>query len=184
MTKVCKICNKKIPIGRINILPTTSTCVDCSSETKYSAVAIIHHKTGNEVQIVKNADTAKEFVRLSKRSGFGTLQSISATKSRYGAINQTCNTISKSADFETFNKIGEEALFKFELKGLEYATKYLDSKLACNIISRHQYTKILQLIQVITTQDSELTNNNRKNTYIPVAKASDEILNIFKHWKL
>lgn len=179
-TRNCINCNLLIPVERINVLPNVRTCVNCSTSSKYTAVPVIHHKTGNEVQIVKNPDVAREFVRLSKRAGFGTLQSISSGKKTKSSTKFNSITISSDADLKTFNKIGEEALFKFELKGKEYALKFLNSMVLRRTISERQSVKIMNLIEMVTQPQ---TNNIQSSVKSEPDTVSEDIINAFKYWK-
>jgi len=176
----CITCNLLIPIERINILPNVQTCVNCSSSSKYTAVPVIHHKTGNEVQIVKNPDVAREFIRLSKRAGFGTLQSISSGKKMQSSTKFNSITISSDADLKTFDKIGEEALFKFELKGKEYALKFLNSMVLRRTISERQSIKIMNLIEMVMQPQ---TNNLQRILKTESVTVSEDIIDAFKYWK-
>ena len=76
MKKQCNVCFGPIPEGRLKVLPSTTTCVTCSTESKWSGVHVIHHKTGNEVEVIKNPQTAAEFHKLSTRAGFGTTRGL------------------------------------------------------------------------------------------------------------
>lgn len=77
---ICKKCRTSFPAQRYEL--GYSTCVDCSAEPKWSAVPIINHKTGNEVQIVKDPEDAAEFFAKSARVGFGTMRGMSSSYKR------------------------------------------------------------------------------------------------------
>ena len=47
----CKVCDKQIPQGRLKALPDTKTCTEHSNTFRYAGRMIIHHKTGNEIEI-------------------------------------------------------------------------------------------------------------------------------------
>ena len=68
----CKSCGNPMPDKRKEM--GYSVCVSCSTESKWSAVPVVHHKTGNEFQVVKDPEVAAEFVAKSSRCGFGTLR--------------------------------------------------------------------------------------------------------------
>jgi hypothetical protein len=59
-----------------------SNCVKCSTEEKWSGVQVVHHKTGNEIQVVKDPEVAAEFVAKSTRSGFGALKGMTGSWKR------------------------------------------------------------------------------------------------------
>jgi len=70
----CIKCNSQIPEGRIQILPNTKTCVNCSSAGKWYARAVITGKTTySEVEVIKDSDSIKEMRRYDSkgRTGFG-----------------------------------------------------------------------------------------------------------------
>jgi hypothetical protein len=60
-------------------------CLGCSKEPRWSGVPIINHKTGNEIQIVKDPEVAAEFMAKSARTGFGTLKGMSSSYKRPSA---------------------------------------------------------------------------------------------------
>ena len=70
----CIKCNSEIPEGRIQILPNTKTCVNCSSTSQWYARAVITGKTTySEVEVIKDTNTIKEMKRFDSkgRTGFG-----------------------------------------------------------------------------------------------------------------
>jgi hypothetical protein len=67
--KYCVVCKELIPDKRLKILPTTTTCVLHSNAYKYSGRMVIHHKTGNEIEIYKDPKLAKEMFRLDSTKG-------------------------------------------------------------------------------------------------------------------
>lgn len=77
---VCKKCKTRFPNQRYDL--GYLTCVECSEEPKWSAVPIINHKTGNEIQIVKDPEDAAEFLHKSARVGFGTMRGMSSSYRR------------------------------------------------------------------------------------------------------
>jgi hypothetical protein len=48
-----------------------TVCVECSSEKKASGHLVVHHKTGNEIQVIKDPETAAKMASMSNRNGFG-----------------------------------------------------------------------------------------------------------------
>jgi len=71
--KCCK-CQGDIPQGRLLILPTTRTCVQCSTTSKWYGRSIITSKTTySEVEIIKDEGAAQEMKRYdaSGRTGWG-----------------------------------------------------------------------------------------------------------------
>ena len=48
-----------------------SSCVECSTEHKWSGHLVVFHKTGNTYDIIKNPETAAKMASMSSRYGFG-----------------------------------------------------------------------------------------------------------------
>ena len=67
-TKACKCGNELHPV---RIKYGYDTCVSCSTAEKYGCVDIIHHKTGNNIQILSRED-ANTIAKLTRRRGYGT----------------------------------------------------------------------------------------------------------------
>lgn len=57
----CEECEILIPLGRLEALPDTKTCVNHSKESAYVGVPNYRHKTAPEIAIVKGDD--KEALR-------------------------------------------------------------------------------------------------------------------------
>ena len=75
-TAKCEKCKTPFPAQRYDM--GYRNCTECSAEPKWSAVPVINHKTGNEVQIVKDPEDAAEFLHKSARVGFGTMRGLSS----------------------------------------------------------------------------------------------------------
>lgn len=82
MERYCRFCGELIPEGRLKALPNTSTCVQHSQSERYGAITVVNHKTGNETQIVKDADLAREINTISQRKGYGVSRGIKGTVKR------------------------------------------------------------------------------------------------------
>ncbi len=52
----CVTCDDEIPAGRLEVLPNTETCVQCSTVEKHVGFQIYAHKTAGEVMIVPGND--------------------------------------------------------------------------------------------------------------------------------
>lgn len=62
MTKFCKICQSEIPPKRVEILPHTETCVNCSDAKPYKAVSVTLGEgdhTWNDIQIMTDEQYQK-----------------------------------------------------------------------------------------------------------------------------
>ena len=155
MIRLCKSCNNEIPNARINILPNVQYCVNCSNEAKVSAIPVIHHKTGNEIQIVRDPEVAAEFHKLSSRIGFGTLRGLKAGKS--GGTEATI-TIRKrevvfgDADVEYFNKLGEHVMYVYDLLGAEKALDIIRKEEFSRTISTIQASKLKKIVNALNMQ--------------------------------
>ena len=67
----CRNCNQPIPLKRLEILPGTKTCVNCSTTERVGGHTVISGKnTYSEIQIVSQ-ETAAELYRMQSRKGFG-----------------------------------------------------------------------------------------------------------------
>lgn len=67
----CIHCNNEIPPKRIEILPHTKTCVECSTTQRVSGHTVISGKTEySEIQIV-DQETADRLYQMQSRKGFG-----------------------------------------------------------------------------------------------------------------
>lgn len=150
----CIHCGSKIPWQRLQIRPDTKTCVNCTTEERVSGVPVINHKTGNEIQIVKDPEVAEEFLRKSARTGYGTLRGVSsgntnATKRKVKGLVGTTATIPGKDSFE---RIGRIALREFELFGMVHCRKYISNSINNRSITKQQGEKILYAINLLHTK--------------------------------
>ena len=76
---ICK-CGNNIPDLRVK--KGYKTCINCSTESKWSGVQVVHHKTGNETQIIKDPEVAADFIAKSARSGYGTLKGVTGSQKK------------------------------------------------------------------------------------------------------
>jgi hypothetical protein len=65
MTRTCARCKKKISKARLEVLPETQTCVDCSGVQKYVGAMVFDHKTAGRLEFVRPEN--KEAVEALKR---------------------------------------------------------------------------------------------------------------------
>ena len=65
---ICK-CGNLIPQKRANLGFTF--CVECSPVQKASGHLVVHHKTGNEYQIITDPEVAEKIASMASRNGFG-----------------------------------------------------------------------------------------------------------------
>lgn len=190
--KKCISCNQPIPEGRLKILPGATTCVTCSTEEKWSAIHVIHHKTGNEVQIVKDAEVAKEFNRLASRAGFGTLRGMKPGKK----VKTTIATVTpkfivedRPEDLET---LGAAAMEIMDTKGYDQAVAFVKEQIRDRAVSDIQGNKVLRILNQLNVSTKEVTISTPKEKYNPYGKyepkipkeiVSKEIIDSFKNWR-
>jgi hypothetical protein len=194
MIKYCKSCNSTIPNERLRVVPHTIHCVNCSTVDKVSAIPIIHHKTGNEIQIVADPEVAAEFHRLSSRVGFGTLRGLKAGKSGGTDVKSILdkskprtNIFIPMADAETFNKLGEKVMDAYDLTGRNRAMQIIQEAVTTRLVSEGQGSKLKKIIEALSdNQTIELSV--KKESYIPKNIKQDTIVSndisyVFNHWK-
>jgi len=153
----CKICNKEINLKRFNF--GYKTCVDCSTESKFSGVPVINHKTGNEIQIVKDPEVAAEFMAKSARTGYGTLRGMSLRYKKQVVTSSKKDKIvykpvvdrelgRKQLPHE-FEAVGSEVMELIEAKKIELAHKLIEDALAEKRIYKVHADRLRQIIETI-----------------------------------
>lgn len=55
--RLCVKCKCVIPNGRLEVLPDTHTCKDCSTEQGYVGAMVYDHKTAGRLVYVRPEDT-------------------------------------------------------------------------------------------------------------------------------
>lgn len=187
--KKCISCNNVIPEGRLKAMPTTTTCTTCSTEERWSAGHVIHHKTGNEVCVIKDKEVAKEFHRMSARAGFGTMRGMKAGVSGGKKSNGLAVSVAFQADKATFEEIGTKAMDMYELFGIDKVRRYLLEKVNERVLSQGQSQKILNVIELVhqkTIPQKKQKKYNPYGKYEPSSTedfVSKEISDAFKYWK-
>ena len=187
--KKCTSCDTVIPEGRLKILPTATTCINCSTEEKWSGGHVIHHKTGNEVCVIKDKKQAEEFHRMSSRAGFGTMRGMKPGVSGGSKSNGLAVGFIFQADEATFEEMGIKAMDMYELFGIDKLNRFLSEKVTERVISFGQSQKILKLINIVHTKEVSQKKLERYNPYgkfepiIPKGSVSKEIEESFKYWR-
>ena len=151
----CKLCGTAIPFKRIEIMSGCTTCVHCSSEAKFSGVPVINHKTGNEVQVVKDPEAAREFLKKSSRAGYGTMRGVSSgnTASVKKKVKGLVGTTAAVPGHKQFDHFGKLAAKEFELYGIVKCTKLIQNAVANRNITKQQGDRILNLVNLISTKE-------------------------------
>lgn len=153
----CKTCQTSIPTPRYNL--GYRTCVNCSSEHKWSSIPVINHKTGNEIQIIKDPEVAAEFLAKSARQGFGTLRGMSTSYRRISNVieSQPLKILQSQPpqDYEIgrkplphqFDKIGESVMQFVEIRDKKSAFDLIDSALQEKLIWKNQANQLRQIVE-------------------------------------
>ena len=187
--KKCTSCSGPIPEGRLKAMPTATTCASCSTEEKWSAGHIIHHKTGNEVCIIKDKEVAKEFHRMSSRAGFGTMRGMKPGVSGGKKSNGLPVGIAVLADKATFEEIGTKAMDMYELFGIDKVRRFLSEKVTERVLAQGQSQRILNVIELLHQKKQPQKKQEKYNPYgkfepsTPKGYVSKEIEDAFKYWK-
>ena len=145
-------CNHNIPQARLDL--GYKVCVNCSTEEKLGCIDTIHHKTGNTIQVMSREDADKAS-KLTRRSGFGVLRSMTggSTSQRKAKITHGCSTTTIGNDI-MFEHIGKTYMDYLEVDE-NIAKRFLDRALNNVEISQNQYNKIKLLcynLNTITTR--------------------------------
>lgn len=157
----CKSCLTQVHAGRWQL--GYRTCLECSVEPKWSGVPVINHKTGNEIQIVKDPEVAAEFLAKSARVGFGTLRGVSS--SYRARTNSTAvqakvvkskplvdRIVEKRKLPHEFEKVGVEVMVKLESESADAALKYIDMARAEGRIYGNHASQLKEIVKVISGQ--------------------------------
>ena len=118
----CK-CGNKIP--ELRVKKGYKTCVSCSTESKWSGVQVVHHKTGNETQIIKDPEVAADFIAKSARSGYGTLKGVTGSQKKA----KTYTRESKKVEPVIFKPVDRVIARK------KVETNYRDEEIASQVLS-------------------------------------------------
>jgi hypothetical protein len=70
--RTCIKCKNTIPAERLEVLPETHTCVNCSGVQKYCGVMVYEHKTAPTLQYIRPEnkealETMKRFINRARR---------------------------------------------------------------------------------------------------------------------
>ena len=146
----CK-CGNNIPDLRVK--KGYKTCVSCSTESKWSGVQVVHHKTGNETQIIKDPEVAADFIAKSARSGYGTLKGVT------GSQRKSKNYTGESKKVEPVFKPVDRVISRKKVE-----TNYNDDEIAASVfalIDKKEFNLAKKLI-VTNFQSLKLSPLGRK----------------------
>lgn len=71
LTRTCARCKAEISPERLEVLPETQTCVECSTVQKYVGAMVYDHKTAGRVEFVRPenkqaVETLKRFINRAR----------------------------------------------------------------------------------------------------------------------
>jgi len=192
--KNCTVCNSPISSARLKALPSTKTCITCSNEDKWSAIPIIHHKTGNEIEIIKDAKSAETLLKLTARRGCSSMAGLRAGSSK-GSKHSIEGLIASvgEASPERFNSIGEQMMNVFDIYGLEKAEQFIMESYSRRAISGAQRVNLQQILRQFSETEKPMEIPKKVvPKYNPYGKfepptpkkiVSKEIEDAFRNWK-
>lgn len=154
----CKNCLEEIHPKRVELGYTN--CVNCSDEIKWSCIPVINHKTGNEIQIVKDPEVAAEFMAKSARIGFGTLRGISSSYKQKTVIPKKpikiekplikFREISRKPIPNDFDKVGEEVIQLIDSGNLDKVHNHIQKALLDRRIFKNHAKRIEEIVSILT----------------------------------
>jgi len=155
----CKICFSEMHPKRFAI--GYRTCISCSDEQKWSGVPVINHKTGNEIQIVKDPEVAADFMAKSARTGFGTLKGMSSSYKKPVSNQPQVNKILPDKPLvdreigrkqlpHEFEAVGKEIMALIESGNVADAHKAIANAVAEKRIYKNHATQLTSIIEVLT----------------------------------
>lgn len=160
LMKHCKTCLTEIPEKRWDL--GYRVCTTCSTEARWSGVPVINHKTGNEVQIVKDPEVAAEFLAKSARVGFGTLRGMTRSYRRPTNNNEppkevviepvkpvSAVVIARRALPNDYESVGHEVMCILEAGTPELALAHIDQALESRRIYRNHATQLRDIVNAL-----------------------------------
>jgi len=150
MSMKCKSCSRLIPTKRIEL--GFIHCTDCSTVDTYGTVGITYHKTGNTVQHVSK-ETAANINKAARRNTYGSnLGAIKGGghKEFSGKLENSGASTAFVGSQQMFQRIGEEAMFKLDLLGLDKALDYIKRKYESTSLTFAQYEQLKEILSSFT----------------------------------
>ncbi len=137
------------------------TCVNCSVEPRWSSVPVINHKTGNEIQIVKDPEVAAEFMAKTARVGFGTMRGMSSSyKHKTTAVAAKVEmlpdkplvdrVIARRPMPHEFDIVGDEVMTYIESGKVQLAHEHIEKALESKRIYRVHAEQLRQIVNTLT----------------------------------
>lgn len=184
MKVYCK-CGALIPEARLRILPNVLTCVKCSDVQKVSGIQVIHHKTGNEVQVIHNPETAAHLRKLSSRKTYGAVKTLLSK----GSVQSTYSPVKVTHDNNNpkrMQEILERALSMINVYEYERIYKFVNSFTSENLITKETETVILTQVKErgfphLLAQAQPKKKQYKQETV--TEQVSDDVMDCFRNWK-
>lgn len=146
----CNKCNNTIPAKRVDL--GYKVCVACSDVEGYGCVDIVHHKTGNEIQIMTK-DQAKSMSKFTRKR-FGTVLKGGSKTDNYNPKNVKIRVPQGPTVFigneTTFKNVGEMMMVLLDAKGFDTASAYVDKQVKEYNIQATQAFKLKQLLSAVS----------------------------------
>jgi hypothetical protein len=145
----CIKCRVNLPNKRIEL--GYNECIECANTEVYGTVPLTFHKTGNSLQHTSK-ETAHKINKAARRNTYGSnLGQIGKGGHTEFArkINVGCST-SFIGSQKTFERIGEEAMLKLDLLGLDKALDFIKRKHESLSINTQQFNKLKQTLEAFS----------------------------------
>jgi hypothetical protein len=123
---------------------------------------VVNHKTGNEIQIVKDPEVAADFLAKSARVGFGTLRGMTSSRKPRKAVTPRevkieekpvhSYELSRRALPHEFDAVCQEALDLLERAGSGLALSYVEEALEQKRIYRVHAKRICEILLTFAGQ--------------------------------
>ncbi len=146
----CKSCTKQLPTKRIEL--GFIHCTECSTVDTYGTVGITYHKTGNTVQHVSK-ETAANINKAARRNTYGSnLGAIKGGghKEFSGKLENSGASIAFVGSQQMFEHIGNEAMFKLDLLGLDKALDFIKRKHESTSLTSDQFIRLKKILEEMT----------------------------------
>ena len=173
----CIHCKTEIPKQRLQALPSTKTCTECSTTEQGGCVDICYHKTGNTIQIT-DKDTAKRINKLAQRAGYGIMRGLrggSTPKSTTKIVGNSGREM-RMPTREDFERAGKMAMSIMDSKGKDSAIKYIEEALVSRMISGSHRRQLLEIVNTFAP-DPVVEKTVVEDT------VDEEIQFAFRNWK-
>ncbi len=155
----CKTCLEEMHPKRWDL--GYRTCVNCSVEPRWSSIPVINHKTGNEIQIVKDPEVAAEFMAKTARVGFGTMRGMSSSyKRKTAAVAAKVEllpdkplvdrVIARRPMPHQFEAVGSEVMNRIEAGQKQSAHEYIETALNEKRIYKIHAEQLRQIVETLT----------------------------------